>query len=80
MKAVNAPKGLGFEPIDRELDIDDVLAECLGPEFVKRPINQRIDGVMQSARCRRIGERCHALIQPNIRSPAAYRHQDGQNL
>jgi hypothetical protein len=69
IKAVKATEELGPETIGGPLDFDEIFAERVCRDVVDGLIDECINNLVETVSRIRNGERFHAHILPNIRSP-----------
>ena len=69
MEAMQATDELGFEPIDRPPDIDQVRTQGVRRDTVDGLVDERIDSILNTVSRIRHRERFHAPIVPNTCSP-----------
>ena len=82
IKAVQAADELGFEPIDRPPDVDQVLGQSVCRDPVDELVDECIDSLIDTVSRIRHRERFHEYIVPNICSsghgpmwlPGGYSH------
>jgi len=66
MKAVQAADELGFEPVDRPPDVDQIRTQGVGRDLVDGLVDEGIDSVIETVACMRHRERFHRHSVPNI--------------
>ena len=65
IEAVQAAEELGFEPIDRPPDVDQILAQGVGRDTIDGLVDECIDSLLHTASRLRDRERFHSYIVPN---------------